>query len=217
MSARVRRALVAAGVLAAVAVVYRRWIAPRHRTWGATPAEATESLPGDDLLPPSAPAVTHAITIDAPPSAVWPWLVQMGQGRAGFYTYDWLERLVGADIRNADRIVPAWQDLSAGDVVRLAPEDYAFGTPASYPTVAECDPERALVLLSATDPPSYSWAFVLRDRGDGTTRFVVRMRSHPAMGYGGRLAASLWDLAHFVMERGMLRGVKRRAEAERRV
>ena len=73
---------------------------------------------------------------------------------------------------------------------------------------------RALVLLSATDPPSYSRAFVLCDRGDGTTRFLVRVRSRPTTGYGGRTAASLWDLVHFVTERGMPRGVKRRAEAD---
>ena len=62
------------------------------------------------------------MTIHAPPSGIWPWLVQMGQGRGGFYTHEWIENLLGADIHNADRVVSAWQRLEVGDKIRLTPE-----------------------------------------------------------------------------------------------
>lgn len=201
-------ALLAAAV-AAYWFLVRRW----HLRWGATSEEAGGYLPGDGIIPDPETKATHAITIDAPPEAVWPWLVQMGQGRGGFYSYDWLENLVGADIHNVDRVVPEWQDLSVGDTVRLAPSDYAVEIPDSRPTVAVLDPGRALVLRSPVDPPTYTWAFVLRPVDDGT-RFVVRLRGRERGNLGGVLLDYLfWEPAHFVMERRMLYGVKERAEA----
>ena len=99
--------------LAAVALAgywrARRWFL----TWGTVPSEQSAVLPGDELLVAPAMTTTRAITIDAPPEAVWPWLAQMGQGRGGFYSYDWLENVFGLGIHNADRIEPDWQELSA--------------------------------------------------------------------------------------------------------
>ena len=107
-----------AAVGAAVAEkAYRRWLRVRVLTWGATAEEATAPLPGDDLLAADIVA-TRAIRIDAPPSAIWPWLVQMGPGRAGAYTYDFIENLFGLDMHSADRIRPEWQELGVGDVIR---------------------------------------------------------------------------------------------------
>ena len=108
--------LLAAGAVAGY-VRARQWFT----SWGAEPEEIDASLPGDELMADPTMIVTRAITIDAPPEAVWPWLVQMGQGRGGFYSYDWLENLFGLDIHNADRLEPEWQALAVGDQLRAAP------------------------------------------------------------------------------------------------
>ncbi|HEY7362445.1 MAG TPA: hypothetical protein VH642_16635, partial [Streptosporangiaceae bacterium] len=108
-----------AGLAAAAAALSYPWLFRRQcLTWGATPEEAARELPGDDLLASPDVIATRAITIDAPPAAVWPWLVQMGSGRGGVYTYDWIENLFGLDMHSADRIVPEWQTMRVGDVWR---------------------------------------------------------------------------------------------------
>jgi len=111
--------------------------------WGATVEEASTPLPGDDLVPEPAYVTTRTITVQAPAEAVWPWLVQLGQGRGGFYTYDRLEQMVGAGIRSADHIVPELQQLAIGDTVPLSP--------VGGPKVALLDPGRALVLSETMD------------------------------------------------------------------
>src|SRR4051794_20501588 len=88
---------------------------PLHRAWGSTPAEHAMALPGDSPDRNAALEVQHAVTVDAPPEAVWAWLVQLGQDRGGFYSYDWLERAFGVDIRNVNEIRNEWQDRKAGD------------------------------------------------------------------------------------------------------
>jgi hypothetical protein len=135
---------------------------------------------------------------------VWPWLAQIGQDRAGFYSYTWLENVVLAGMRNADRIHPEWQQLRAGDSVRLASRA-VYGDLPLVP-VAAVVPNEHLVLAG--------WgAFVLRAIDDTTTRLIVR--SH-AQGGSGPLRRAfdflVFEPAHFVMERGMLLGIKRRAE-----
>ncbi len=202
-----------APLIAVLLLAYWFVVRPWHLRWGATGEEVQMALPGDKLLRQPESQVTHAITIDARPEEVWPWLVQIGQGRAGFYSYDWLENLVGANIHNADRILPEQQTLEVGDTVRLAPEDYPVQTPESAPQVAVLDTDRALVLQPAEPEPRWTWAFVLRPMNDGTTRFVVRMRSHGKENIRGKAADYVfWEPAHFVMERKMLYGVKERAE-----
>ncbi|WP_433627656.1 hypothetical protein [Halomicrococcus sp. NG-SE-24] len=218
------RGRIAAMAVLVLAGTYHFLVRPWHRRWGATDEEARKSLPGDDLLAGTTRQVTHAVEIDAPPGEVWPWLVQMGQGRGGFYSYDWLENAIGADIHNVERIVPEYQDLEEGDVVRLAPPDYPLSSPESAPEVARLDPERALVLRPPGESPAWTWAFVLEPVGDDTTRLLARMRSKPAESSIGPLAGRprlldavdylFWEPAHFVMERKMLRGIQRRAERE---
>ena len=212
-------------VAAAVALggVYVYLVRPWHLTWGATDAEAAAPLPGDELVPRPKAEATHAVTIQAPPDRVWPWLVQLGQDRAGFYSYTWLENLFGCRMRNTYRVVPEWQRLAAGDGVLFHPR-------LPRVPVAVLDPGRALVIGGRLDPktgtpagpgpadPARSgataWAFALRDLGDGRTRLVVRLRGRWPDGPRGWLANRLfWEPAHFVMERRMLRTVKRLAEA----
>jgi hypothetical protein len=178
---------------------------------GATQVERSIGLPGDELLPDADLVATRAITVPAPASAVFPWLVQLGQGRGGFYSYDALENLLGLDIHSADRIVPEWQDLAVGDPVRLAERVEL--------RVARQEPDRALVLQGdapalpdeETAPFDFVWSFVLRPgQLPDTTRLVVRER------YGYRepwarypVAAMTW--ASTLMTAGMLRGIRDRA------
>ena len=141
--------LAGAGAAAAGAGV---WAALRPRTlaWGATSDEVVRRLPGDDLVANPLYVTTRAITIDAPTAAVWPWLVQLGQNRGGFYTYDALENLMGLDIHSAAAIRPEWQDLHAGeDYVTLDPDGHMTMT------IALLEPERAFVIRSGTpgEPP----------------------------------------------------------------
>jgi hypothetical protein len=170
--------------------------------------ERSASLPGDQIVSTPKTTYTLATTIDATPSEIWPWLVQVGQGRAGFYTHEWIENLLGADIHNANRIVPALQDVSAGDRIRLTPDPY-FGQPGQFMTVAAIEPQHTLVFEQTLPNGSKaSWAFVLRAQDDGTTRLLSRRR-------GG--APTLFDRVmrpgYVYMDRGMLRGIRKRAEA----
>ncbi|WP_066584065.1 hypothetical protein [Cellulomonas timonensis] len=177
--------------------------------WGATDSELATGLPGDDLVPDPRLVATRAITVRAAPADVWPWVVQLGQGRAGFYSYDALENLVGCDIHSSDRIVPAWQGLAVGDEVRLHPDGGL--------RVEVVEPGRALVLRAddptGKSPVEFSWAFVLCEGPGGTTRLVVRER----YGYAAPWSALLVEPIEWVsllMTQRMLRGIKQRAERE---
>ena len=189
----------AAGVVATYAYRIRPW----HLRWGATDKELDQQLIGDELVPHPKLKAMHAITINARAADIWPWLVQMGQQRGGFYSYTWLENLVGCHMRNADEIVPEWQDLKVGDKVWLHPK-------APPVEVAAIEPERAIVLKP--------WgAFVLQPIDEKTTRLIIRSQGdyEPDL-RNAVLNFLLWRVvyepAHFVMERKMLLGIKERAE-----
>jgi hypothetical protein len=211
-------AVAALGVLAVVSA-YMLAVRPWQARWGATGAELTQALPGDLLVARPREQTTRAITIEAPAATVWPWLVQMGQGRGGLYSYEMLENLLGCDIHNADRIVPEWQDTAVGDRVRIYPEGSG---PPPY-TVAEIVPGTALVTGHSTDPGgvpdqvtpqtqwSDTWAFILQPVDERSTRLIVRARSSyqdPVM----RAVMAVIEPGYFLMERGMLAGIKARAE-----
>jgi hypothetical protein len=172
--------------------------------WGATSDEADRDLPGDELLPDADLIATRAITIAAPPSAVWPWLVQIGTGRAGAYSYDWLERLAGLDIRSSRRIVPELQDLRVGDVIPV--ENDGTGL-----RVRVVEPER--VLGTRTDDGTWAWTWILQPVGDGT-RLLSRTRmSTRRSRLLSRVATNVVTVpASWVMERKMLLGLRERAE-----
>lgn len=200
-------------LMTAVGFLYWAIVRPWYLQWGTTEEDRTRHLPGHDLAPDPAVNNTQAVTIDAPPAAVWPWLVQIGQGRGGFYSYDWLERLFGADIHNVDRIIPEYQDLAVGDEVLLAPKNYWAGSPDSWPVVEALDEERSLVLRPPTDSPTYVWTFFLEPIDNGQTRFIARMRSPRKSTTIGRLLEAItWEPAHFVMQRKMLLRIKELAE-----
>ena len=192
----------------------------RYNRWGATDTEVAGPMPGDDLVADPKLGYTRAISINAPVHVVWSWLVQIGQGRGGLYSFDGLENLVRCDIHSVNEVLPHLQALAAGDLIRLGPPGYPCFR------VHLIDPPRSLVLVGADPKPPHNaatvqspgglatWQWELRPRGDDTsTRLLVRQRlTYPP----SRSASVLWHVVEpigFVMERQMLRGIKQRAEA----
>lgn len=195
-------------------VAYWRFIRPWYLHWGTTESERQRQLPGHTLVPAPAVQNTQAVTIDAPPEAVWPWLIQMGAGRAGFYSYDWLERLIGTDEGDADRIVPEYQDLGEGDEVAFSPTDRWAGS-TSWPVVTELVENERLVLQPPGDPPSYVWSFQLSSIEQSQTRLITRVRSRQKPTGIGRFVDGLTaEPAHFFIQRKMLLSIKDRAEQQ---
>jgi hypothetical protein len=182
------------------------------KRWGATDSESVRDLPGDELLPQGR-STTYAISIAAPPEEVWPWLVQIGRGRGGFYTYTAVERLLGADINNLDRIEPSLQTPKPGDRIWMTPERYLGHLPGQFWQVRQVQPGRALVLerKPPESPQRAIWSLVLQPAAGGTTRLLDRHRSEPRPGAAGSLSDGFWLVGTFLMERGMLRGIKARA------
>ena len=213
-------AILAVGLEIGAYIVVQR---PQWLRWGATAEEVGQPLPGDDLIPQARYVTTRAITITASAMDIWPWLVPMGYGRAGWYSYDRLEAAVSAgefmEDGSADRIIPALQGLQVGDSVPLSP--------AGGLRVAVLDSGRALVLHYRMDPftagPArnqdryldWSWAFVLARLDDQTSRLLIRTRA----AYRPRVLAPavylVLEPAHFVMERKMLLGIRERASRDR--
>jgi hypothetical protein len=228
-SGRALRVLIIATTTAAgmMAAVYRLVVRPWHIRWGATPGEVAEPMPGDDFIVDPNFNTTHAITVGAPPEAVWPWLAQMGQGRGGLYTYDWLENAMGLEIHSLDRIVPEFQDLKVGDIIAL--DKSGFG-----PEVASLEPARHMLLTGRNESMDTSWAWTLSETEDGRTRLVARWRAdygftdiltrdtlrrffqEPRRTLAVVLMSAFMEPGQFLMERGMLRGIKKRAESAAR-
>jgi hypothetical protein len=176
----------------------------RHLRWGATDAEVAGPMPGDEIVPRTSFNATRAVTIDAPPQAVWPWIVQLGFGRAGFYSYDVFDN---AGRPSANRILAELQDLHVGDWVPMARkvnETTAF-------KVRALEPGQWLLW----EKPDSTWAWKLAPLASGRTRLVTRLKQHndwrrPAVAL---FTVVLFELGDFAMMRKLLLGVKERAEA----
>jgi hypothetical protein len=211
-----------AAAAAAVPVLLRARTRASH--WGATPDEVAAALPGDPLVRDPGLVTTRAITIAAPPEAVFPWLDQLGQGRGGFYSYDWLENRTGLDIHSADRILAEHQHLHTGDRVPVAPGPDFYGF-----TVAEVAAPDRLVLRMRVHPftgrPTglqaagsrwlldASWAFALRPIEPASTRLLTRTRVALRLPAGlAHLYRLVLEVLELVMERRMLLGIRERAE-----
>jgi hypothetical protein len=192
--------------------LYVKCVEPWLRQWGATAAEAVAELPVDDLVEPGVRSITRAVTVHAPIEEVWPWLAQIGQDRAGFYSYTFLENLVGAGMHNASSVHPEWQQRQPGDPVWLAIE--ARWHDRGRQVAALVDAPRTLVIVSPADwkrlergqLASGAWAFCLEARDECSTRFLIRSS-------GGAVGTHLFDAIHFLMEQKMMRGLRDRAEA----
>jgi hypothetical protein len=194
------RPLRVVSALGAVAALYAVALRRPVMTWGATDEEAASRLPGDELLEDADGVSTRATWVDAPASAVWPWLAQMGPApRGGAYTYDWIENLLGLDMHSVDEVLPEFGHPQPGD---------AIGLGANRMLLERVEPERVLAWRS-TDG-SWVWTFVLREEG-GRTRLISRNRFRlPTL--AARLGMLPMEPASLVMERRMLRGIRQRAE-----
>jgi hypothetical protein len=196
----VHRLMTSGALLVALTVAYRKLLRRPVLTWGATPEEAAARLPGDELLEEADGVATRAITIDAPRSAVWPWIAQMGPAaRGGAYTYDWIENLFGLNMHSADRVIPEFQHPEIG-------EGFSFG--ANRMSYAIVEPEHVLAIRSADG--NWVWTFVL-DEQEAGTRLISRNRFRlPKL--RDKLGMIPMEPGSLVMERKMLLGIKQRAE-----
>jgi hypothetical protein len=201
-------------LLGAVAAGYWLALRPRHLRWGATAAEVARRWPGDELVQRPYMRALRAVTVKASVDEVWPWIMQIGRDRGGFYSYTWLENLVGADIHNVDHLIPALVDRRPGDTVWMAPPEKFGGT--GRMVVASVVPKRAMVLVPPGDadrassggPVDGVWSFVLDPAGGRATRLVM-----VSLAARRRVADLLfWEPAHFVMERKMMLTIKSLAE-----
>jgi hypothetical protein len=182
------------------AFLYRKFLRHPILTWGATAEEAAARLPGDELLEDADGIATRAITIDAPPSAVWPWIAQMGPSpRGGAYTYDWIENLLGLNMHSADRVLPEYQHPQVGD---------GFGYGSNRMSFKIVEPEHVLATQSADG--NWVWTFVLEER-DGRTRLISRNRFRLRK-LKDKIGMIPMEPGSLVMERKMLYGIKQRAE-----
>ena len=182
-------------------VVYLSLLYPWMTRWGITDAEVMMALPGDGAEPGTVITSTRGVTVHAPASEVWKWVVQLGQERAGFYSNDWLENLVLSDIHNADEIRPEWQSHQQGD--RVLGAGGAIYRQNEFWSIRVYEEGKA----------TYLWgAIVVLPVDAQTSRLYVRTYNLPSPWVAGTISKISYDWIHFVMERGMLLGIKARAE-----
>lgn len=187
------------GVLIAVGVIatYLLFLGPWQHRWGATDEEVARAMPGDALLRPGAPSTTRAIMIDVSPETVFPWLLQIGYGRGGWYSYDWIDNDRKPSVEWID---PALQRLAVGDRIEMLP---GLG-----PVVREIEHNHHIVSGGETD----SWCLLVEPTTDGQTRLISRWRQDWPRSAGTYVWIALADPGAFLMERKMLRRIRRLAE-----
>lgn len=203
----------AVAIISALLYGVRRY----YRNWGTTKQECRQKLPGDELVRSPALQSTEGVWIDAPVEAVWPWLTQLGQDRAGFYTFETIESLLGLEFQADTTIHPEWQRLSPGDPVRLAPPGWLGRKYGLLLTVSRIVENQTIVFSGA--PPEFPWhavwSFHLESHYDDQCRLLVRTRAglrHPGQLFITELAGPAVTLT----VRGMLLGIKERAEMAQR-
>ena len=204
MKKLIRIVLVLAALLT-LGVVGIILLTPWMDRWGATEEEIAATFPGDELVPDPASFVNRAVAIQASPEQIYPWIAQLGAGRGGFYSYSWLDNhLLRCELADIHQILPEFQDPQVGDEVKMCENESA---PPPY-IVAQVLPNEALVLGHQEDGEWVDlWQFVIRPQADGSSRLVLRTRT--------QMVGGVWTIIHpgvFVMERGMLLGIKERAE-----
>ena len=182
-----------------VVASYTTLLGPWQRRWNATGEEVVRAMPGDELLPSGAASTTRAITIDATPREVFPWLLQIGYGRGGWYSYDWIDN---DGNRSVDRIDPALQDLAVGDRIPMLP---GFG-----PVVREIQTDHHILSGGETD----TWCLLVEPLPDGRSRLVSRWRQDWPKTFGTRVWTLITDPGAFVMEQKMLRTIRTLAESK---
>ena len=192
------------------------------RKWGSTEEELNRKLPGDELIENVKGWYNHAVTIKAAAADVWPWIVQLGQNKGGFYSYELLENVVGSKIHNVDKIVLEFQDTAVGDAVMMTPKTAPY-------IVTAIEPGRAFVLrlrvnlatqqvVDATEPlpekyQDGSWLFFIEETSEGVTRLMTRSRNDWNQSKTNTFFYGLFGIISIAMDRKMLKGIRKRAEA----
>ena len=199
-------------VLVVAGLVYHLGVRQWCLHWGTTDTEARATLPGDDLFPVYAGEATHAITIHASPQHVWPWLMQIGQDRSGFYSYTFLENSIGADMPKVERLVPDWKPRAIGETVWFATPKRFGGQGRMIAAVVQ--PQRSFVMVSPKDWESLRtgrpaqealWSFTLEPLADGRSRLIARVRNGTPPTLASRAMGRLfWEPMHFFMEQKMI-------------
>ncbi|HEU4759996.1 MAG TPA: SRPBCC family protein [Dehalococcoidia bacterium] len=203
---RLRIVWALAGLAGASFAAYGRVIRPWHVRWGATDDDVRRSMPLDRIVERPTYVTNRAVTIRAQPGEVWPWLAQIGEfPRGGFYSYDWIERVMGMRVASAEHILPEFQQPQRGDALDRA----------GNLTVRALEPGRWLVLGPPEGQPwgDATWCLALYPADDGSSRLVSRVRVRLSRWTWAVVMFLLLDPGQFIMERRMLLGVKRRAEA----
>jgi len=204
--------MIGAAGLGAYVLFFRPW----QRRWGASDEEVYCTLPGDELVHHADVVETRVVAVKTTPAAIWPWLVQIGQRRAGYYSYERLENMVGLKMKNAEGINPDWQHLVVGDIVPAEPGGKGF-------KVYALEHERALVLGGREGDtgvfegftqmfPEFSWAFVLVPVNSEHTRLISRFRGSNQPSFWNKLIGFFFEPIEFLMTSRMLLGIKKRAE-----
>lgn len=183
-------------------LLVRRW----HTRWGATAADIARPMPGDERIPQPTFVTDRAVVIRARPDQIWPWLAQMGEGRGGFYSYDWIDNLLGIRVHSADGLLPGFHDLKQGDVIPAGRSGFA---------VLFVERDRCLVLGPEQPMPSgnVTWAIGLYPLSDGGTRVVSRVRTLYQPSLRSLVTMALLDPGQFLMERKFLLGLRNRVES----
>jgi hypothetical protein len=207
-------------VLVVAGLVYHVGLRHWCLRWGTTKAELHAILPADDLFPVYTSEATHAITIHATTEKIWPWLMQIGQDRSGFYSYTFLENAFGCDMPKVEHLVPEWKPRVPGETVWFCNPKRFNGEGKMIPAVVE--PARAFAMVSVNDWRSLQaggkaqegmWSFTLQPAANGQTRVIARIRGGTPPTLASRMLGRLfWEPAHFVMEQKMLRTLRDLAE-----
>jgi len=201
----IRAAFAAAAALVVFVALYVALVRHWHMRWGATPDEVRRAMPGDSLVRDPFEVTTRAITIDAWPAHVWPWLAQMGKGRGGLYSYDWLDRVFGVlDAPSADTLIARFQAIEAGDTIPI-------GGGPGWP-VAIARPNELLLLDVRQAGAHVTWAFVLEPIAPARTRLIMRVRARLPNTWQRPVLIAVLDPAEFLMVRRQLLGIRDRAE-----
>jgi len=189
---------------AAATAAYFFIVRPWHTKWGATKDEVDRLMPGDDLVADPTYVTNRAVTINSSPDKIWPWLAQIGEGRGGFYSYDFIENLMGMKIKSADTLLPEHYTLHTGEVV-----------PAGKEGIPVIDvQENEFLLLGSEKPVDWgqsTWCIALFPEGK-RTRVVSRVRARVVKSPSGWFLLAILDPGQFLMERKMLLGLKHRVE-----
>jgi hypothetical protein len=197
------------GALTSYHVIMR----PKMLKRGATAEEVDSVLPGDEITPPNPFRSTMATTLEATPAEIWPWLVQVGWQRGAFYSYNKIEGLLGMDLKNANRIHQEWQGLKVGDVMWMSHPRLKYLFPVTK--ALTIDPFKTLVFAiygpeGPNSTPSGAWSFILEPIDDHTTRLIARFQVSTPSFVGKMLFYGFMEPAHFLMQKGMFKGLKER-------